>query len=82
MAIFRAGKVVAFRPRDGSVERVIEMPAKLVSSVAFGGAKLDQLYVTSLDSVFFGDPPEAGSGHLYRIDELGVRGIAETPYAG
>lgn len=82
MAIFRGGKVVAFRPQDGGVERVIEMPAKLVSSVAFGGPRLDQLYVTTLDSAFFGDPPEAGAGHLYSIEGLGARGLPETPYGG
>jgi sugar lactone lactonase YvrE len=81
MALFRAGKVGAFRP-DGKLERLVDVPARLVSSVAFGGPKLDQLYVTSLDASFFGDPPEAGAGHLYRIDGLGARGVAETPYAG
>jgi sugar lactone lactonase YvrE len=82
MAIFRAGKVAAFRPGDGKLERVVDMPVSLVSSVAFGGPELDQLYVTSLDASFFGDPPEAGAGHLYRVDGLGARGVPETPYAG
>ncbi|MET1028958.1 MAG: SMP-30/gluconolactonase/LRE family protein, partial [Dongiaceae bacterium] len=40
-------KLVRYRP-DGKVDRVIEMPVKKVTSVMFGGPKLDILYVTSM----------------------------------
>jgi sugar lactone lactonase YvrE len=81
MAIFRAGKIAAFRP-DGAVERLVEVPVSQVSSVNFGGPGLGQLYFTSLDTSYFGDPPEDGAGAVFRIDGLGARGIAETPYGG
>ena len=41
------GKLVRYAP-DGSVDRVIEMPVKKVTSVMFGGPELDVLYVTSM----------------------------------
>lgn len=43
------GKLVRYAP-DGSVDRVIEMPVKKVTSVMFGGPELDVLYVTSMAS--------------------------------
>jgi L-arabinonolactonase len=81
MAIFRAGRVAAFRP-DGKVERVFDMPVRLISSVGFGGPDLDRLYVTTIDPTFFGDPAEAGAGDLYVVDGLGARGLPEPRYAG
>ena len=81
MAIFRAGKVVAFRP-DGRVEREVAMPVRLAVSVAFGGANLDQLYVTTIDPTFFGEPAEDGAGEVYVVEGLGVRGVPEPRFAG
>lgn len=81
MAIFEAGRIAAFRP-DGSVERQVETPVSLISSVAFGGPALDRLYVTSLDPAFMGKPAEAGGGSTFVIDGLGARGLPEPSYAG
>jgi sugar lactone lactonase YvrE len=81
IAIFRGGKVVAFRP-DGRIERIVEMPVKLSVSVMFGGERLDQLFVTTIDPRFFGEGPEEGAGDLYVIEGLGVRGLPEPRYAG
>jgi len=77
MTIFPAGKIAAFRP-DGQLERVIDMPVKLVSSVAWGGPELDRLYVTTIDPTQFGWAAEEGSGHLYVIEGLGSRGVPEA----
>ncbi len=81
MAIYRGGKVAAFRP-DGGIERVIEMPVKLSASVMFGGDALDRLFVTTIDPVFFKEAPEEGAGDLYVIEGLGARGLPEPRYAG
>jgi sugar lactone lactonase YvrE len=81
MALFRAGQVGAFRP-DGGLERLVDLPVKLVSSVAFGGRDLDQLYVTSLDPSFFKETPEPGGGDVFVVEGLGVRGLPEARYAG
>ncbi|MGA2399197.1 MAG: SMP-30/gluconolactonase/LRE family protein [Steroidobacteraceae bacterium] len=81
MAIFRGGKVVAFRP-DGRIERVVEMPVRLPGSTMFGGARLDQLFVPTIDPAFFNEPAEEGAGYLYVIEGLGARGLPEPRYAG
>lgn len=81
VSIFQAGKIAAHRP-DGALERVIDMPVKLISSLAWGGEGLDQLFVTTIDPTQFGWPAETGSGHVYVIEGLGARGVPEGRYAG
>lgn len=77
------GRLVRYRP-DGTVERIVEMPVKKVTSVAFGGPELDILYVTSMAHPplprFPGDGPLRGS--LFAVHGLGVRGIPEPRFAG
>jgi sugar lactone lactonase YvrE len=59
------------------------MPVARPTSVAFGGAALDRLYVTSasigLDAEAFDKQPNAGG--LFMLD-VGTTGIAEQPFAG
>lgn len=85
VAVFRGGKIAAYRP-DGKLERVVEMPVPLVSSVGFGGANLDQLYVTTIaHDVAAGAGEHVGddqAGSLFVIEELGARGRAEPEFAG
>lgn len=76
MAIYGGGKVAAFRP-DGRLERTVDLPVKLVSSVAFGGPDLDRLYVTTIEHGALGEPVEAGAGELYLVEGLGARGVVE-----
>jgi sugar lactone lactonase YvrE len=77
------GRIVRYAP-DGSVDRVIQMPVKKVTSVMFGGANLDVLYVTSMSKPplprFPGDGPLRGS--LFAIRGLGIRGLPEMRFAG
>jgi L-arabinonolactonase len=75
-AICKAGRIACFRP-DGRLERLIEMPVRLTSSVAFGGAELDQLFVTSIEATATGRPPEPESGHLFVIEGLGTKGLPQ-----
>jgi sugar lactone lactonase YvrE len=81
VAVYQGGKIGAYRP-DGSLERAIEMPVKLVSSVAFGGPNLDRLFVTTIAHGALGEPTEEGAGALYVIDGLGVKGRPEHSFAG
>lgn len=87
VAVFRAGKIAAYRP-DGGLERVIDMPVKLVSSVAFGGPALDRLYVTTIAhdvaAAAQGDsePADEQAGSLFVIEGLGARGRPEPSFAG
>lgn len=75
-AINQAGKVAAFRP-DGRLERTIDLPTPFVGSVMFGGADLADLFVTTIDTVYFGQEPQEASGYLYHVAGLGVRGLPE-----
>ena len=74
------GRVTRYDP-DGGVERVVDMPVQLVTSVAFGGKNLDQLFITSarygLSDTQLADAPL--SGGLFMLDP-GVVGLPEVPY--
>ncbi len=75
------GKIVRYAP-DGTVDRVIEMPVKKVTSVSFGGPNLDILYVTSMAKPplprFPGDGVLRGS--LFAIYDLGIKGVPEPRF--
>lgn len=68
---------------DGSVDRVIQLPAGQVTACTFGGANLDELYITTawygLDDEQRKAQPQAGD--LFRL-KLGIRGLAEPQFAG
>jgi L-arabinonolactonase len=81
MAICEGQKVVQFRP-DGALERVIDMPVKCPASVMFGGAALNQLYVTSLSPAFLGREEAPLDGCTFVIEGLGAKGLSEPRYAG
>lgn len=90
-ALCGAGKVVRFT-RAGAVDRIIEMPTPLVSSVTFGGRNLDRLFVTSIDPAaaaaeieMAANTPhksDENSGELFVVDGLDVTGVAERRFAG
>lgn len=76
-------KIHRFAP-DGSTALVIDMPVVCVTSVMFGGANLDRLYVTSMKTAPVPDVEETSplAGSLFVIDGLGVRGVPEYRYGG
>lgn len=83
-ALCEGGKVVAWSAQ-GKVEHVIELPVRLTASVMFGGPRLDQLYVTSIDPKalpFLKLPSDPDAGKTFLIEDLGVRGLPEPRYAG
>ncbi|MEO3474616.1 SMP-30/gluconolactonase/LRE family protein [Roseomonas sp. CAU 1739] len=75
-ALIRTGTIARFDPAGRIVTR-IDFPVRYPTSVAFGGADLDVLYVTSISkSVRFEDTvPDAGG--LFAIEGLGIKGLAE-----
>ena len=85
-----AGELVRYAP-DGTVDRVIGMPVRNITSVMFGGDKLDEIYVTSMARVshpaahehFVAEQkPQFAAGALFRITGLGIQGVAEPYFQG
>jgi len=74
------GEIVRYRP-DGSVERRLPLPVSQPSCVAFGGADLDLLLVTTarvdLAPEHLAEQPLAGALLVYQTD---VKGLAEVCY--
>jgi len=85
VVLHRSHSIVRLRP-DGREDRRIQMPSPHITSLAFGGSGLADLYVTSLDPARIpGLPSDARAGrddeagHLYRVTGLGVTGVPEIP---
>lgn len=80
-ALVYDGKLLRFAP-DGTLDRVIEMPVKKVTSVNFGGPNMDVLFVTSMAKPplprFPGDGVLRGS--LFAIYDLGIKGVPEPRF--
>jgi sugar lactone lactonase YvrE len=76
------GRIIRYAP-DGSLDRVIEVPLRNVTSVMFGGKDLNVLYFTSMGRPMRGiAPTRPGAGGLFAIYDLGVRGLPEVRFAG
>ncbi len=68
---------------DGSVDTRLEIPGQVVSSVMFGGADLDSIFVTTIgDSVHGATPVGDAPGRVLVIEGSGFRGRAEPRFRG
>lgn len=78
------GEIRRYAP-DGTLDRRIATPTVKPTSVAFGGADMDILFVTTMGNPELPVPypkeaPPAGS--IFCLRGLGVKGIPETRFAG
>jgi sugar lactone lactonase YvrE len=82
VALWGGAAVRRYAP-DGALDRVVGLPATLITSVAFGGDDLDELYVSSarayLSAHEQAEQPHAGK--LFRLDP-GVRGRPANGFSG
>lgn len=80
-ALVHGGAVACISPEGRMIER-IAIPAKHPTMVAFGGADLDVLYVTSATILLLPNERAAWphAGKLFRIDGLGARGVPEPRF--
>jgi sugar lactone lactonase YvrE len=80
VAVVNAGSVLRLRP-DGVVDGRVEVPGVTrVTACAFGGERLDRLYITtSREHLAPGEEPTAGS--LFAV-EPGVTGLPVREFAG
>ena len=83
IAQWDGGCVSCWDPRGGRPLERIEVPARRVTSCAFGGPGLDELYITTARNGL--DPAtltrEPLSGGLFRV-QPGVSGLASVEFAG
>jgi len=78
-ALFGSGAVHRYAP-DGTLDAVVEVPARQVTACTFGGEALDRLYVTtSRENLEPDDDPLAGSVFAASV---GVRGLPVRGFAG
>jgi sugar lactone lactonase YvrE len=78
-ALSDGGAVRRYTP-DGDLDVVIEVPARKVTACTFGGAGLDELFITtSREGLGPGDDPLAGA--LFRAMP-GIRGLPVREFAG
>jgi len=76
------GRLVRFAP-DGTIDRLVGMPVDSITSVNFGGADLDILFVTSMARPFRGQRRrEREAGGLFAVHGLAVRGMPEPRFKG
>ncbi|MGE0858526.1 MAG: SMP-30/gluconolactonase/LRE family protein [Gammaproteobacteria bacterium] len=89
-ALVIGGELIRYTP-DGEVERRIGMPVRNITSLCFGGERLDEIYVTSMARVSHPAThdhfarqvrPQFGAGSLFRIRGLGIRGLPEPRFGG
>jgi sugar lactone lactonase YvrE len=68
---------------DGKIERQVRFPVQHVISFAFGGAELDELFVTTAWWGFSAEEREQNpwAGDLFRV-KVGIKGLIEPAFAG
>jgi len=68
---------------DGRINDRIEFPGQIVSSVMFGGPRLDLIYVTTTSAEVCGVTPTAAQpGRVLLVSGAGYRGRAEPRFGG
>lgn len=79
VALYAGGSVIQIDPAKGTLLKRIPIPAQYTTSVAWGGPKLDVLFVTTAKRRLTPKDTEAqpGAGSLYAVTNLGTKGIPE-----
>lgn len=79
VALYGGGAVHRYTP-DGTLDAVIEVPARNTTACTLGGPNLDQLFITtSREGLEPGDDPLAGSVFTANV---GVKGLPVRAFAG
>jgi L-arabinonolactonase len=81
VSLIQVGKIARFTP-CGKLDRILDAPTDLPSSLAFGGPDLSTLFVTSIKDSGSGRAVSRHphGGCLFAITGLGVQGIPETRF--
>jgi L-arabinonolactonase len=81
-AQWNGGRVVRYRP-DGSIDRIVEVPCRNPTSLAFGGRDLDTLYITTSRLTLTEEEARRQplAGALLAVRPA-VKGLPETRFRG
>lgn len=81
-AQWNGSRVVRYRP-DGTIDRIIEVPCRCPTSIAFGGRELDTLFITTSRLILTEEEARGQplAGALLAV-RPGVQGLSETPFRG
>jgi sugar lactone lactonase YvrE len=79
VAFCHGGCVTCFDPNTGEPLRKVELPCVETTACAFGGPKLDRLFVTTGIHKTLEEPD---AGKVFVIDGLGVQGVPAFAYKG
>lgn len=71
VATWNGARIIVINPQTKEIIREIDMPTAQVTSLAFGGPKLDILFATTAGKP---KPKPAPAGGLFKITGLGVKG--------
>jgi sugar lactone lactonase YvrE len=84
IAVFGTGEVRRYDPSTGRQISAVRLPVSQITSCAFGGVKLQDLYVTSASYDFTPDDwkREPLAGSLFRIRDPGAQGVVLPQFAG
>jgi sugar lactone lactonase YvrE len=78
VAFWLGSRVCRYSP-EGELLGVVELPTPLVTSCAFGGPRLEDLYITTASRDL--EPPAPGAGDLY-VARTGVAGTRPDRFRG
>ncbi len=84
VAHWGGGRVTRWNPRDGKPLQTVRVPVSRTTSCAFGGEKLDQLFITTAQIGRFSQTPlpdEPHAGGVF-VAEVGTRGVPAFEFAG
>lgn len=79
IALWGGSAIACYDPKTAKLMQKIDLPASQVSSCAFGGQNLDELYITTANIDLAKEEPLAG--RLFKI-KLGVKGFPTNSFAG
>jgi len=82
VACFSSSTVKRFDPETGKLLQELKFPATNITSVAFGGKNLDELYVTCSKHNCPNPDSQPLAGSIFRVTELGVKGRAPNNFKG
>lgn len=73
VAMFGGSRILKINTTNGKIITEIPMPVQQVTSMTFGGKKLDTMFVTTAGLDIVG-PQTYPSGYLFKVKDLGVQG--------